>query len=171
MPRLSEATMGMSTLDRTKQELNWYIDEINICVDDYSSYRIIDEIKAECKRRNIPYKSVCTREMTRGVDYTAFDLVTIPYDIQKICISQSPEVLQGYDESVQKLHTGSCVPALKKKQLADWAVTKYNKNWARKTDEPHSDNYVVWIQPGSDVETWSSEPEAMDGLATDWVYR
>ena len=169
MPRLSEAVMRMSTLDRTKQELSWYIDEINLCVDDYSNYRIADEIKAECKRRGIPYKSVCTREMTRGAKYTAFDLVTMPYDIQKICLPQSSEVLQGYDESVRRLYPDCCVSALEKKQLVDWVVTRYNKNWGKKGNEAHSDNYVVWIQPDNDVETWSTDTEAMDGLATDWV--
>ena len=169
MPRLSEGVMRMTILDRTKQEVSDYIDEVNICVDAYHNSRIGDEIKAECKRRGIPYKSVCTREMTRGEYYTAFELVTMPYDIQKICLSQSSEVFQGCNEKVRKIYKAdSRVPALKKKQLVDWVVTKYNKYCPRKNNEPHSDNYFVWIQPDDDVETWSTDTEAMDGLATDW---
>ena len=173
MPLLSKVAMRMSTLDRTKQELNWYTDGINLCVDALSSYRIADEIEAECKRRNIPYRSVCTREMIVGEHYTSFEIVTMPYDIQKICIYRSPEAFQAYDENVQKLHASSCVAALKKKQLADWAVTAYNKNWNRNKEGPHSDNYIVWIQPASEVRNsgGTTEAEDMEGVTTDWVYR
>ena len=169
MPKLSEAVMRMSTLDRTKQEVDWYIDEVNLCVDAYHNYHIADKIKAECKRRGIPCKSVRTREMTRGVKYTIHEkLLTPSYDIQKICLPQSSEVLQGYDESIRRLYPDCCVSALEKKQLVDWVVTKYNKYCGKKGNEAHSDNYVVWVQPDGDVDTWSDETEAMDGLATDW---
>ena len=172
MPRLSEDVMRMTTLDRTKQEVSDYIDEVNICVDDNHNFRISEEIKAECKRRNIPYESVCTREMKRGEVYAPFGLDLASYHIMKICLSQSSEVFQGCDEKIRKIYkTDSRVPALKKKQLVDWVVTKYNKNCPRKNNEAHSDNYVVWIQPDHDVETWSTDSEDMHGLATDWVSR
>ena len=172
MPNLSEAVIRMSTLDRTKQEVDWYIDEINLCVDVYHNYHIADKIKAECKRRGIPCMSVRTREMTRGVKYTIHEkLLTPSYNIQKICLPQSSEVLQGYDESIRRLYPDCCVSALEKKQLVDWVVTKYNKYCGKKGNEAHSDNYVVWVQPDSDVDTWSNETEAMDGLATDWIRR
>ena len=172
MPRLSKDVMRMTTLDRTKQEVSDYIDEVNICVDAYHNSHIGEEIIAECKRRNIPYESVCTREMKRGEPYSPFDLDLASYHIQKICLSQSSEVFQGCDEKIRKIYKAdSRVPALKKKQLVDWAVTHFNKYCPRKNNEPHSDNYLVWIQPDGDVETWSNESEAMYGLATDWVSR
>ena len=172
MPRLSEDTMRMTSLDRTKQEVSDYIDEVNICVDDNCNFRIGKEIKAECKRRNIPYESVCTRELKRGEPYKPFGLDLASYHITKICLSQSSEVFQGCDEKIRKIYKAdSRVPALKKKQLVDHVVTKYNKNCTRKNNEAHSDNYRVWIQPGGDVETWSTESEDMYGLARDWVSR
>ena len=173
MPRLSEDVMRMTTLDRTKQEVSDYIDEVNICVDAYRNFHIHEKIKAECKRRNIPYKSVCTRELKRDEPWCPFGLDLAQYHIQKICLSQSSEVFQGCnDEKIRKLYKAdSRVPALEKKQLVDWVVTKYNKNCPRKNNEPHSDNYRVWIQPDGDVQTWSTDDEEMHGLAHDWVSR
>ena len=152
MPRLSENVMRMTTLDRTKQELSDYIDKVNICVDIHRSFNIHDKIIAECEKRNIPYESVCTRELKRDEPWCPFGLDLAQYHIKKICLSRS-------------------VPALKKKLLVDWVVKRYNKNYARKNNEPHSDNYCVWIQPDGDVETWSSEDEKMRGLAHDRALR
>ena len=134
MPRLSEDTMRMTILDRTKQEVSDYIDEVNICVDDNRNFQIGEDIKAECKRRNIPYESVCTREMQRGQPWCPDELDLAQYHISKICLSQSSEVFQGCnDEKIRKIYKAdSRVPALKKKQLVDWVVTKYNKNCPRK---------------------------------------
>ena len=167
MVLISELCMCMSQFDRRNQLLCWYTDGINLCT---KIGGIADEIKAECKRRNIPYGSIWTREMTRRKDYTSLEIVTMPYDIHKICIYRSPEAFQAYDENVLKLHADSCVPALKKKQLADWAITTFN--CYQELDDRNSDNYVVWIQPDSQVWSRQSEEEEMlEGVTTDWVYR
>ena len=55
------------------------------------------------------------------------------------------------DMELWKLRAVDCVPALEKKQLADWAVTTFNKNWNRNKEGPNSANYLVWIQPSSEV--------------------
>ena len=65
--------------------------------------------------------------------------------------------LESYDEALQKLRArgvetnmlmynrcvADCVPALKKKQLADWAITKFNRY--QDLDDHSSDSYSVWI--------------------------
>ena len=152
MTQLSNAAMRMSTLDRTKQELNWYTDGIYLCTDACTAYTIAAKIEAECKRRNIEYGTVLARDLFADRDYTSFELVMASYDIYKICIYRSLEAFEAFDEKVQKLHADSCVPALKKKQLADWAVTTFNKNWNRNKEGPYSSNYLVWIQPESEVQ-------------------
>ena len=173
MPRLSEGVMRMTTLDRTKQEVSDYIDEVNICVDDHRNYHIHEKIKAECKKRNIPYESVCTREQKKGTPWCPEELDFSKYHISKVCLSRSSEIYQGCnDEKIRKLFkVDSRVPALKKKQLVDWVVTKYNKKCPRYNNEPHSDNFVVWIQPFGDVDTCQTDEEEMLGLAHDWVPR
>ena len=53
------------------------------------------------------------------------------------------------DMKLWKLRAADCVPALEKKQLADWAITTLNLYHDL---EVHSSNfYSVWIQPSSEV--------------------
>ena len=164
MVQISDNAMNMSWPDRTKQELSWYTGEINICTNDCT---VAGEIEAECKHHNIVYDSVWTRELRVGREYSHLDLSTIPYDIYKISIPMSLEA--DNNPEVQKYLPGCYVPALKKKQLADWAVTTFNGEetplW------PHiSDSYCVWIQPSSDVELFRGcYLEEEDDVETQWV--
>ena len=71
--------------------------------------------------------------------------------------------LEAYDNELQKLRAGGCepdmklwklraadcVPALEKKQLADWAITKFNLY--HDLEVRSSNFYSVWIQPSSEV--------------------
>ena len=66
--------------------------------------------------------------------------------------------LESYNEELQKLrargmetnmkmcnrYAADCVPALKKKQLADWAITKFNRY--QDLDDHSSNSYSVWIR-------------------------
>ena len=69
--------------------------------------------------------------------------------------------LEPYDKELQKLRArgvelnmimwnrgaADCVPALKKKQLADWAITKFNLY--QDLDDHSSNSYSVWIRSQS----------------------
>ena len=162
---LSTAAMNMSNTDRTNQELSWYAGEINICT---NGPVVAAEIVAECKRRNIVYASGWTRELIVGRKYSHLDLSTTPYNIYKINIPMSLEADNNPD--VRKYFPGCYVPALKKKQLADWAVTTFNgEETPPRTYD--SECYIVWIQPSSDVELFRgcgyfSEE---DNVETQWV--
>ena len=162
---LSKAAMNMSWPDRTKQELSWYAGEINICT---NGPAVAAEIEEECKRRNIVYGSVWTRELIVGRNYSHLDLTMIPYNIYKIKIPMSLEA--DNNPEVQKYLPGCYVPALKKKQLADWAVTTFNgeETPSRTYD---SECYIVWIQPSSDVELYRGCGYFLeeDGVETQWV--
>ena len=173
MVLISDEAMCMSRYNRTKQKLKWYTDGINLCT---QIRDIADKIEAECKRRKIDYTSVLARELLADKDYTSFDLAMVDYNIYKICISGSLESLEAYDKKVQKLHAPYCVPALKKKQLADWAVTTFNCDG--EIEEPmildrYSTAYNVWIQPSSDVQYPLSHSRTIEELEeeveTHWV--
>ena len=78
--------------------------------------------------------------------------------------------LESYDEALQKLRArglepnmlmynrcvADCVPALKKKQLADWAITNFNRY--QDLDDHSSDSYSVWIQPAGGPSACYHEP-------------
>ena len=71
--------------------------------------------------------------------------------------------LESYDKELQKLRArgvepnmkmwnrgaADCVPALKKKQLADWAITKFNPY--QDLDDHSSNSYSVWIHSQSEA--------------------
>ena len=153
----------MSTYNRKNQILNWYTDGIYLCTEICG---IADEIEAECKRRNLSYSRVWTRELLVGKEYSSLDLSLMGHDICKIGIAES---LEAFDKKLQKLHAPYCVPALKKKQLADWAVTTFNM--FGDLEGRYSDAYSVWIQPSSDVQLarGSSLEEIEEGVETQWV--
>ena len=163
MVLISEKAMCMSEYNRKNQLLYWYTGGINICT---RSGDAADEIIAECKRRNIVCGSVWTRELIVGREYSYLDLSYIPYNICKIGIPMSSEA----DNSEVQRYLANCyVPALKKKQLADWAIITFNvfeeQIWPR-----NSDCYCVWIQPSSDVELFRGcYLEEEDDVETQWV--
>ena len=78
--------------------------------------------------------------------------------------------LEPYDKALQKLRAlgvdpnmkmwnrgvADCVPALKKKQLADWAITNFNRY--QDLDHRSSDSYRVWIQPAGGPSACYHEP-------------
>ena len=150
MVQLSNAAMRMSTVDRTKQELNWYDGGIYLCTIDF---RIVDKIEAECQRRKIDYNSISVKELSMAKDEVSEGVVMSDYGIHKIGI-----------------HMSWKTTALEKKQLADWAVTTFNDKegpiWPR---DPIS--YNVWIQPSCDVMNpiTMTEEEYNLGLETHWV--
>ena len=164
MVQLSNAAIRMSTVDRTKQELNWYTGGIYLCT---QICDVADKIEAECKRRKIDYTSVWARELLAGKNYTSCDLAMGGYNIYKIYISKSLETT-GLDK---KLHAGCGVPALKKKQLTDWAVTTFNDKEEPIWLDRYSDSYNVWIQPSSDVMNpiTMTEEEYEEGHETHWI--
>ena len=71
--------------------------------------------------------------------------------------------LKAYDNELQKLRAGGfepdmklwklraadCVPALEKKKLADWAITKFNLY--HDLEDHSSNSYNVWIHSSSEV--------------------
>ena len=159
--------MCMSRYNRTKQKLKWYTGGIYLCT---QICDIADKIEAECKRRNIKYTSVWARDLLADENYTSIEIAMTGYNIYKIYISKSLEAT-GLNK---KLHAGYCVPALKKKQLADWAVTTFNGEG--EIEEPtcldrYSDSYNVWIQPSSDVMNplTSTLEEIEEGVETHWI--
>ena len=163
MVLISELAMCMSRYDRRNQLLCWYTDGIYLCT---KIRGIADKIEAECKRRNLQYGSVRAREMLVGRDYTSFEHAMTPYSIYKISIYKS---LEAFDKKLQKLHADCCVSALKKKQLADWAVTTFNSYG--ELEDRYSDAYSVWIQPSSEVPIGISKTleEHEDEVETHWV--
>ena len=177
MAQLSELAMCMSDLNRKYQLLCWYTDGIYLCTENAA---IAAQIETECKRRNLDYDSVLARDMSRSYRYTSFERAMIPYSIHKIYIYWS---LEECDARLQKLrasgcepimeiwkgHAACCVPALKKKQLADWAITTFNRYTESKgRDKAH---YAVWIQPGKEVPLYISmtSEECENEVKTHWV--
>ena len=153
MVQLSNAAIRMSTVDRTKQELNWYDGGIYLCTNAFRSFRIAAQIEAECKRRNIKYKSFSVKELSMARGDVSNGVVMSDYNIYKIGIHRSWETT-----------------ALEKKQLADWAVTTFNNKEGPLC--PHDPiSYNVWIQPSSDVMNpiTMTEAEYDLGLETHWV--
>ena len=177
MARLSELGMCMSDFNRKNQLLCWYTDGIYLCT---TNDAIAAQIKTECKRRNLDYDSVLARDMSRSSPTKPFDHAMIPYNIHKIYIYWS---LEEYDAKIQKVydagyepsvyiwkgHAACCVPPLKKKQLADWAITTYNRYTISKGRDKH--HYNVWIQPGKEVPLFTSmtEEEDENDVRTHWV--
>ena len=157
MAQLSELARCMSDFNRKNQLLCWYTDGIYLCTENSA---IAAQIKTECKRRNLDYDSVLAREMSRSSHYTSFEYAMIPYSIHKIYIYWS---LEECDARLQKLrasgyepimeiwkgHAACCVPELKKKQLADWAITTFNRYTI--AEGRNKNHYDVWIQPGKEV--------------------
>ena len=78
--------------------------------------------------------------------------------------------LEPYNEALQKLRARGvdpnmnrwnrgvtdCVPALKKKQLVDWAITNFNRY--QDLDDHCSDSYSVWIKPAGGPSPYNREP-------------
>ena len=121
MAQLSELAVCMSDRNRKNQQLCWYADEFYLCTKNrFTAYQIVEE----CARRKI----ACARCWTQGIMFG-------PDDVYKISIYKS-------------LCKPFCAPALKKKQLADWAIRKYNE-YAIGEGRPQK-FYEVWIQPGSE---------------------
>ena len=52
------------------------------------------------------------------------------------------------DMELWELRAADCVPALKKKQLADWVITTFN---VHDLDVRNSAFYRVWIQSASEI--------------------
>ena len=176
MAQLSELARRMSDFNRKNQLLCWYTDEIYLCT---KNSAIAAQIETECKRRNLDYDSLLARERSRSSHYTAFELDTIPYSIHKIYIHWSLEECDaklqelrtnGYEPimEVWKGHAGCCVPALKKKQLADWAITTFNRYAI--AEGQNKNHYDVWIQPGKEVPHWlTMSDEYGKEVYTHWV--
>ena len=177
MAQLSELAMCMSDINRKNQLLPWYTDGIYLCT---KNTAIADEIETECKKRNLDYKSVLARDMSRSSPTKPFDHAMIPYNIHKIYIYWS---LEEYDARLQKVydagcdpmveiwkgHAACCVPALKKKQLADWAITTFNRYTI--SEGRNKNHYDVWIQPGKEVSVCigMTEEEDENDVRTHWV--
>ena len=157
MAQLTELAMCMSDFNRKNQLLCWYTDGIYLCTKNDATAA---QIETECERRNLDYDSVLARERSRSSHYTTFEHATIPYSIHKIYIYWSLEECDaklqklrasGYEPRVDiwKGYTACCVPALKKKQLADWAITTFNRYAI--AEGRNKNHYDVWIQPGKEV--------------------
>ena len=179
MVPLSELAMCMSMFDRRNQLLCWYTDGIYLCTENSA---IAAQIEAECKRRDLDYNSVLAREMFRGPRHTPFEDAMIPYSIHKIYIYWSLEEndvkqqklrARGITPAMEiwKLHAACCVPALKKKQLADWAITTFNRYAI--AEGQNKNHYDVWIQPSSEVPIiiLKTEEEDENDVETHWVTR
>ena len=177
MAQLSELAMRMSDFNRKNQLLYWYTDGIYLCT---KNDAIAAEIETECKRRNLDYDSVLVRDMSRSSRYTSFEHAMIPYNIHKIYIYWSLEecnvklqklYARGYEPMVEiwKGHAACCVPALKKKQLADWAVSKFNRYTI--SEGRNKNHYDVWIQPGKEVPLFISmtQEEYENDVKTHWI--
>ena len=121
--------MCMSDRNRKNQLLCWYTDEIYLCTKNRFT---ADQIVEECERRKI----ACARCWTQGIIFT-------PDDVYQISIYKSLEKVDD-EETCNRI----CVPALKKKQLADWAVSKFNY-YTIGEGRPQK-FYEVWVQPESD---------------------
>ena len=120
MIRASKSTVQMSKYVRDDQKQEWYDNEpIYICC---SSNEIGDEIRDECKRRNISH-----RYHSNVIEYRPKRGLT-----EEMC-------------KIQMFETG-----LKVRQLVDWAITKFNDE-TMDVAEIGIDAYYVWIQPQREV--------------------
>ena len=177
MTHLSELAMRMSTYDRKNHPLCWYADGIYLCTQNET---IAAQIENECKRRNLDYGSVLARDMPMGFPTEPFDHAMVPYDIHKIHINWSLEecdaalqkaLASGHEPNMEiwKGHAACCVPALTKKHLADWAITKFN--YYAIAEGRKKRFYDVWIQPGKEVPLCigMTEEEYENGVETHWA--
>ena len=121
MELISELAMCMSARNRKNQLLCWYTDEIYLCTKNRFT---ADQIVEECERRKIAY-TCC---WTQGIIFT-------PDDVYQILIYKSLEAVDDKE-------------TLKKKRLADWAVSKFNHYTIG--EGRLQKFYEVWIQPGSE---------------------
>ena len=128
MAQLSELAVCMSDRNRKNQLLCWYTDEIYLCTKNRFT---ADQIVDECERRKI----VCARCWTQGIMFG-------PDDVYQISIYKSLEKVDDDKDTCKPF----CVPALKKKKLADWAIRKYNEYAIG--EGRLQKFYDVWIQPG-----------------------
>ena len=140
---LSKAVIQMSTYVRDNQKQEWYDEPIYICC--CSEYYTGDEIRDECRRRKIDHKC-------------------LPFVTER---STNKLRSFGYEEYIYKIaiyDTG-----LKRKQLADWAITTFNNE--EMVLPPHNVlAYNVWIQPMREVLSGSqSEEDYYLGRPTHWV--
>ena len=135
---LSKATIQMSKYVRDNQKQEWYDEPIYICC---SEYKIGDEIRDECQRRKIKHEY-----FPNVVEYRPrCSLDEERYQSDNMC-------------KIEIQETG-----LKVKQLADWAITKFN--YETMLLAPHDVlAYLVWIQPQREVSVGS------DGYDDDGCY-
>ena len=118
--RALKPTVQMSKYVKNDQKQEWYDNEpIYICC---SSYEIGDEIKNECKRRNISH-----RYLPDVIEYRPKRGQT-----EEMC-------------KIQMLETG-----LKVRQLVNWAITIF-KGETMDVEEIGIDGCFVWIQPQKEV--------------------
>ena len=141
---LSKAIIQMSTYVRDNQKQEWYDEPIYICC---SEYHTGDEIRDECRRRKIKHR--------------CFDDVTERRPSRGLNEEQSDRIYK-----IQIFDTG-----LKVKQLADWAITKFNYETM---ELPPYDvlAYNVWIQPQREVSVGSEgydEDGDYLGYSIHWV--
>ena len=140
---LSPTGGKMTSKNRNKQELSWYTGEIYLCSHFLNHGRIADKIEEECKRRNIPFKSILAKERAVTDGVVSEHSGIYDYDVRKVAIPQSPETT-----------------ALERKELADWAITTINTKL-----QPYT--HAVWIQPWCDVDP--KEVDDKSGIEMHWV--
>ena len=120
MIRASKSTVQMSKYVRDDQKQEWYDNEpIYICC---MTNEIGDEIKNECKRRNISH-----RYLPDVIEYRPKRGLT-----EEMC-------------KIQMLETG-----LKVRQLVDWAITTFNDE-TMDVEGNDIDGCFVWIQLQKEV--------------------
>ena len=122
MMRPSKATAQMSTYNRNNQNQEWYCEHVYICTSDCI---MGEEIRDECKRREINYKYHPFVIEYKHIEGTRFE------NSDNIC-------------KIEMIDTG-----LKVQQLADWAITENNASIPLEPFDYAS--YMVWIQPKREV--------------------
>ena len=140
----------MSKYVRDDQKQEWYDNElIYICC---SSYEIGDEIRDECKRRKIKHKY-----FPDVIEYQPRRSLT-----KQLC-----------NEHMCKIEM--CETGLKVRQLADWAITKFNDEIMEpemmELSKIGINPYFVWIQPRREVSVGSGgydEDGCFCGRAEHW---
>ena len=140
---LSPTGGKMTSQNRNKQELSWYDGGIYLCAHFLNHGRIADKIEEECKRRNIPFKSILAKERAVTDGVVSEHSGTYDYDVRKVAIPPSPETT-----------------TLERKELADWAITTINTGL-----KPYT--HAVWIQPWCDVDP--KEVDDKSGIEMHWV--
>ena len=146
MMPLSKGIIQMSTYVRDNQKQEWYDEPIYICCSEYATGH---EIRDECRRRKIEHK--CFANMTEYRPRRDLD--------EERCQSDRIYKIEIFD-------TG-----LKVKQLADWAITKFNYE-AMDLPPYHVLAYNVWIQPQREVSVGSEgydEDGDYLGYSQHWV--